>query len=292
MCMLTINSSFGGATCLEVLRHKDRFQFIGQGIIYDIWGAAIQPQEDEPGHRIHTPVLAINSEAFMYWPDNWKAVMSFCKEAKEQEQLVWLMTVRGSVHISQSDFSLLYPRISSIVLKMTVNPRRAIDLNINASLEFLKLVMPDRISAMNRGSNEHLLEVSTLDKLPEDHKPKHEWTAVRLRIPHELRIRLTPQWLRRKTRQATTLPTDPQGHVLEGLQDLELGEEVWMHVAPTKDELAKHGLQLGKELETHQDSGMADESGPPGPEGEKGEPEEEQQQHRHRGIEERMMERG
>lgn len=53
---------------------------------------------------------------------------------------------------------------------MIVNPRRAIDLNINASLEFLKQVMPARISEMNRGTKEHLLEVSTLDKLPSEHR--------------------------------------------------------------------------------------------------------------------------
>ena len=58
--------SFGGATAVEVLRHKGRFEYIGQGIIYDIWGAAIRPPEDRPEHRIHTPLLCINSEAFMY----------------------------------------------------------------------------------------------------------------------------------------------------------------------------------------------------------------------------------
>lgn len=225
----------------------------------------------------------------MYWPDNFEAVMSLYEEAKEQDQLAWLMTVRGSVHISQSDFSLLYPRIASLLLKMTVNPRRAIDLNINTSLEFLKLVMPDRISAMNRGSNEHLLEVSTLDKLPQEHRPSDKWTAVRLHIPHELRIRLTPQWVRRFARKkarhdaTSRLPRDPRGHVLEGLQDLELGEEIWMHVAPTKDELAKHGLQPSIQLETHQNSGMVDTSGPEG---------RSEHEHHHRGIEERMMERG
>lgn len=139
-----LGHSFGAATTVEVLRHKHRFQYIGQGIIYDIWGAAIQPPEDEPDRRISTPLLGINSEAFMYWPDNFESVMALCREVKEQDQLAWLMTVRGSVHISQSDFSILYPWIASVLLKMTVNPRRAIDLNLNASLEFLKQVMVGR----------------------------------------------------------------------------------------------------------------------------------------------------
>jgi platelet-activating factor acetylhydrolase len=250
-----IGHSFGAATTIEVLRHQDRFKYVGQGIIYDIWGAAIQPPEEEPGHRIHTPLLGINSEAFMYWNDNFESVMKLCKEAKDQGALCWLMTVRGSVHLSQSDFTILYPKICSLFLKMTVNPRRAIDLNINASLEFLRHVMPDRISAMNRGRNEHLLDVRTLDKLPVDHKPDERWMAMRLRIPHEARIRLTPRWIRRAIRRKrleskadgkgiSSLPRDPLGKVLDGLEGLEMGDEVWMHVAPTKEELGRWGVEL------------------------------------------------
>ena len=282
-----LGHSFGAATTVEVLRHQDRFQFVGQGIIYDIWGAAIQPPENEPQHRIQTPLLGISSEAFMYWPDNFESIMSLCKEAKDQHALVWLMTVRGSVHISQSDFSLLYPRLASLLLKMTVNPRRAIDLNINASLEFLKLVMPARISAMNRGTNEHLLEISTLEKLPQEHRPDDKYTAIRLQIPHELRIRLTPQWVRRYIRnqrrksRVDKLAKDPQGHVLEGLEDFELGDEVWMHVAPTKDELEWHGLGQSRQLETNKEDGMVEVTGDEG-----------RKEDENRGIEEKYMERG
>jgi platelet-activating factor acetylhydrolase len=281
-----LGHSFGAATAVEVLRHQDRFQFIGQGIIYDIWGAAIQPPEDKPEHRIRAPLLGINSEAFMYWPDNFESVMRLCKEAKDQDALVWLMTVRGSVHISQSDFSLLYPRLASLLMKMTANPQRAIDLNINASLEFLKIVMPARISAMNRGTNEHLLEISTLEKLPEDHRPNQKYTAVRLRIPHEMRIRLTPQWARSYVRHKKdkvknrSKPKDPSGNVLEGLEDLEVGEEVWMHVAPTKDELRKHKVDMEGGV-GEEGGGMVEVTGNEGQE--KGE---------RRGIERKYMERG
>ena len=213
-------------------------------------------------------------------------MISLCKEAKDQDALVWLMTVRGSVHISQSDFSLLYPRLASILLKMTVNPRRAIDLNINASLEFLKIVMPARISAMNRGTNEHLLDVSTLDKLPEDHKPSEKYMAMRLRIPHEMRIRLTPQWARRYVRNKKAkadnlnVPRDPNGHLLDGLEELQIGEETWMHVAPTKDELRRHGVEMAGGTK-EEGGGVVDVSGKEGKsEGEKP------------GIEQSYMERG
>jgi len=261
----------------------DRFPFIGQGILYDPWGAAIQPVEMEPKYKIDAPILCINSEAFMYWPDNFKMLLSLCKEAKENNQLAWMLTVRGSVHISQSDFSILYPKISSILLKMTVNPRRAIDLNINASLEFLKIVMPARISAMNRGDNEHLLEVAVLDELPKEHMPTEKWTALRLHIPHELKLRLTPrivrqhEWKKAKRRA----PRDPSGKPLVGLEDIALGNETFMHAAPTTEELRRHGLEPRTELQSHKESGMADapanDSEDVGPGG---------------GIEQKMMNRG
>jgi len=260
-----LGHSFGAATTVEVLRHADRFNYIGQGIIYDIWGGAIRPPED-PRHRISVPLLGINSEAFMYWPHNFESVLSLCHEAKEHGSLCWLMTVRGSIHISQSDFSLLYPKMSSLFLKMTVNPQRAIDLNINASLEFLKIVMPERISARNRGTNEHLLEVSTLDDLPEEHKPGDKWTALRLHIPHEMKLRLVApvfrMYKRHKQKEAEEkLPKDMNGKVLEGLEEFVPGEEIWMHVAPTKEELEQHGVKLGKELDDREEDGVVESKG-------------------------------
>lgn len=61
-----LGHSFGAATAVEVIRHKhDRFGFIGQGILYDPWGAAIQPLEINPKYVISTHILTVNSEAFM-----------------------------------------------------------------------------------------------------------------------------------------------------------------------------------------------------------------------------------
>lgn len=222
----------------------------------------IQPPEEEPQHRINTPLLCIISEAFAYWPTNYAALLSLCREVKDHGSLCWMMTVRGSIHVSQSDFSLLYPNICSLFLKMTINPRRAIDININASLEYLKMVMPSRISAMNRGTNEHLLEKRTIDELPQEHRPNEKWTAVKLRVPHEARLRLIPAFIRRPFRayyarkHDIKLPEDPQGKPLFGLQSIR-EDEIWMHVAPTKEELESRGLGPYKELETHKKDGVA-----------------------------------
>ncbi|KAF5871746.1 putative platelet-activating factor acetylhydrolase protein [Botrytis fragariae] len=311
-----LGHSFGAATTVEVLRSQaERFPYISQGILYDPWGGAIQQADCDSENLIHNPLLCINSEAFMYWPSNFSRIMSLCREAKSQGTLCWLLTVRGSVHISQSDFSLLYPNVSSFLLKMTVNPRRAIDLNINASLEFLKMVMPRRISAMNRGTNEGLLEVEQLDELPDVHQPKKKYIAGRLRIPHEMRVRLTPQWVRMtkgKTKNCQercacrngrrkpkkNIATDPQGKILPGLEDLEIGEEIWMHVAPTAEELRKHGIggKNGNQSAANErdrdegnSGGMVHCEGP-------GEGAEQKNEGGglagHRGIEQRMMDRG
>lgn len=263
-----VGHSFGGATTIEVVRDVDNFDFIGQAIVYDIWGVAVQPPEERERYRSSAPLLCINSEAFMYWPKNFESIKALCDEAKAHDALCWVMTLRGSVHVSQSDFSLLYPTISSMFLKMTCNPRRAMDLNINASLEFLKIVMPNNISAINRATNEHLLKVEVLDKLPNENRPIDEkWIAMRLHIPHELALRLTPQfvrrWTRRKKRQAMgkPLPRDPNGKVIDGLLDPAMGEEIWMHIAPTKDEISRHEVNLREAGETDQSSHLSTESG-------------------------------
>jgi platelet-activating factor acetylhydrolase len=76
----------------------------------------------------------------MYWQKNFDAVMSLMKEASETGTPAYLLTVRGSVHISQSDFSVLYKGVTNFFMKATVHPQRAIDLNIRCVLNTIKVV--------------------------------------------------------------------------------------------------------------------------------------------------------
>lgn len=230
--------SFGAATTVEILRHKDRFPYITQGIIYDIWGAGTRPlEEDCPDHRIKCPLLAINSEAFTYWPTNHNLTESLIAEAQEHPHPCpsWLLTLRGTVHVSQSDFSLLYPTITSLLLKMMANPRRALDLNINASLEFLSQVLPKHIAQVNRAyQNEGLLELDChpLERIPtaDQRRPTAENVAMKLKIEHEILYRTNPKLLRklqrRRNEKAGRLP--------------EPGDEVWLHKKPTPEDLGVH----------------------------------------------------
>ena len=219
-----VGHSFGAATTVEILRHADRFSWVGQGIMYDVWGIALDRPESERRHQISAPILGINSEAFMYWSDNFDAATRICDEARNHGSLAWLLTVRGTVHISQSDFAVLYPNIVSMALKQTINPRRAIDININASLEFLKYVMPTPIAPFHRClENEGLLDLPCVSELPTEHRPDEKWTALRLKLPHETRGRISPKLRRR----------------LKKFGGLDGEKEVWMHMAPSTDDLRR-----------------------------------------------------
>ena len=170
-----IGHSFGSTTTVEVLRHKDRFQYVSQGIVYDIWGLAVRPPESELQHRIQVPLLDINSEAFKYWLDNFNEVKTICDEVREHGSLCWLMTVRGTVHISQSDSCILYPHITSVVLKTTMDPARAIDLNINASLDFLSRTLPLKDKPFHRLlGKKKLLDLPCIEEMPTKHQPSQK----------------------------------------------------------------------------------------------------------------------
>ncbi|KAI1090366.1 platelet-activating factor acetylhydrolase [Rostrohypoxylon terebratum] len=228
--------SFGGATTVEIIRQSDRFPYIGQGILLDTWGQAT-PKSGEMTHQsLRKPLLAVNSEAFMHWPENFKALNDIAKETKDGGASCWMMTIKGSTHLSQTDFAILYPMWMSIFMKTMVHPRRAVYLTANSSLEFLSRVLPPQSITRNSWVNEGILKtkIHIADKLPVEHRPNDKWTASRLRIPNELRLRAT-HWIWRRSR-ASTVATDVKGKPLIGLANYAPGSEVWMHISPTRQE--------------------------------------------------------
>ncbi|KAF2205305.1 hypothetical protein GQ43DRAFT_437122 [Delitschia confertaspora ATCC 74209] len=222
--------SFGAATVVEILRNTaDRFTHVEQGIIYDIWGAPVKPPAENKRHRIHRPILGINSEAFMYWRSNFDAVMSLMEEARGQGAPAFLCTVRGSVHITQSDFAILYPHLCSFFLKATVNPRRAVDLNISASLEFLRDVMGEegggKAIIKRCMTDEELLGEDVLENIPDEHRPKSADMAEKLKIPHEFRTRLLATMQRKLKRKPAR-------------KGPKRGGEVWMHFGTPENDVS------------------------------------------------------
>ena len=233
--------SFGAATTINVLRNSTTFSWITQGIIYDIWAAGIRipPEGNATNQQLKVPLLAINSEAFTYWQKNYDAVKDLIDEATSNDALAWLMTVRGTVHLNQSDVSILYPTICELLLKMTANPQRALDLNINASLEFLRLVLPTQLADIVRSmQDEKLLQMAVTEReqLTDDdlRMPDQAYVAARLKMPHELRYRIDPRKRAQKKREHKA--------AVERIKNgIAAPEEVWMHIAPDPGMLKRHG---------------------------------------------------
>lgn len=113
-----------------------------------------------------------------------------------------------------------------MLLKQAVNPKRALDLNIGATLEFLKIVMKDRAAIIRRTmKDEGILSVTVQEEVPNEHKPPGKWIAMRLHIPHEFTQRFIPT-LERKVKRALTLEQSPE-------------KEIWMHVTSTPHDVTE-----------------------------------------------------
>ncbi|KAK8153887.1 hypothetical protein BKA80DRAFT_243112 [Phyllosticta citrichinensis] len=276
--------SFGAATTVEVLRSEKRFEWCGQGVIYDIWGAArtggrkshpltrpLQPPAQTPNHTIapsslspsarrdplHSPLLGINSEAFTYWPSNFATASSLIHEAQRgapQHAPSWLLTLRGTVHISQTDFSLLYPKTCALALKMTADPTRAMNINVNASLEFLRRVLPRRLSAVfaRDMAQERVLEAPVLPTVPSERRPGDRWVAARLRIPNEFRDCVLPRVVRKAKRAVGWVAEEAKGE--RGGGDGTAWDEVWMHVQSSEEDVRAWRERVGRERDRRRET--------------------------------------
>ncbi|KAL8792207.1 MAG: hypothetical protein Q9195_005229 [Heterodermia aff. obscurata] len=237
-----LGHSFGAAATVEMLRQKKDFHWAKQAIIYDIWGAPLKPASNLE-QRINVPLLAVNSEAFTYWEENFKTVTSLCEETGQHGAPSWLMTVRGTVHIAHSDFCILYPHFASVFLKMALKPERAIDLNISASLEFLARVIPKPLAPFHHSSRSgQILEQQRLEKLPTKLRPDEERKARRLKLEHETRGRVNPK-LRRRLKKVGGIHSDDK--------------EIWMHLVPTDEVLEQWEVKRAAEAE-NTNSNLAD----------------------------------
>ncbi|KAH7027584.1 platelet-activating factor acetylhydrolase [Microdochium trichocladiopsis] len=229
--------SFGGATSVQALREHKRFPWIGQAILLDTWGPAIPVVDDPAQLSLRKPLICINSETFMHWPDNFERIDDICREAVQGGAKVWNLTMRGSTHLSQTDFAVLYPNWMSWFIKTLINPRRAIYLTTNSSLEYLRQVLPREQIAdkAHLWQDEGILLTEAIkpDDIPAEHKPDRKWTAARLKIDDEFRVRLRA--LYQRPQPSSRLAMDARGKPLTGVVTYELGNEVWMHRSPGKD---------------------------------------------------------
>lgn len=232
--------SFGGATAAQVLRLREDFTWISQGILLDAWGPAM-PEDSNEEHKIQKPILAVGSEAFMHWKDNFKRVEKLCIEAREMGVPSWMTTIRGTVHLATADFAVLYPNWMSLLMKSLVDPKRAIQLHVESALEFLSLTLPEQQHARFSKAwpfEEGLLAptAGTANEVSLDFRPNDKWVAARLKIPHEFRLRVRA-WAKRRIQPGPDIPRDERGKPLAGLVNWGAGNEVWVHISPDKEDV-------------------------------------------------------
>ncbi|KAK6849504.1 hypothetical protein PG995_013337 [Apiospora arundinis] len=225
--------SFGGATSVQICRETERFPWVGQGILLDAWGPATPVIDETNKNRVQRPVLAIGSEAFMHWQDNFERMVGIGEETRGSGSPCWMMTIKGSTHLSQTDFAVLYPTWMSWLGKTLVNPRRAIYLTVNSSLEFLKRTLPESQKTGNLWPDEGILDTTPLethDSVPADYRPQDKWIAARLKVPNELRLRVM-NWFRGIPKSA---PKDANGKPLVGVITRALGMRSGCTPAPPR----------------------------------------------------------
>ncbi|KAI3399982.1 hypothetical protein diail_5138 [Diaporthe ilicicola] len=256
--------SFGGATTVQILRLNDLFPWIGQGVLLDAWGPATP--EVKPGcteQRITKPLLSIGSEAFMHWRDNYNEIEDICREAARNDALCWMVTVRGSTHMSQTDFAVLFPRWMDLLIKTLIHPLRGVYLTIAPTLEFLKIVLPSTQTSSYDASSwadDGLLRISEPDSdISVEHRPDEKWTAARLKINDEFQVRVHSWWRRRRCRrrkgdgEARNIPKDQKGRPILGLKTWGPGEEIWVHICPRRADVEKRLEHRGE-----QEGGLSD----------------------------------
>jgi platelet-activating factor acetylhydrolase len=231
--------SFGGATSVQAAR-ADSLPWVGQCILLDAWGPATPPPaSDSSRHRITKPIVCIASEAFMLWEANFEALSDICREAQDEGAPCWMLTIKGSTHLSQSDYGLLYPGVLSWLMNTLVEPRRVVYLSIAAAMEFLKTTLPEDVVARHQDReawpDEGILSTvevpgDPLEVVSDEHRPQKErFTAFRLHVENEASARARKWVLRKKARLGGRTGTE---RTASNPENGRVDEEVWMHFGP------------------------------------------------------------
>jgi platelet-activating factor acetylhydrolase len=175
----------------------------------------------------------------MHWQKNFDCVRQVCREARDAGTLAWMTTIRGSTHLSQTDFAVLYPNWMSFFMKTIVDPERAIYLTVHTALEFLKITLPASRTRFAKAWGDEQLLLDSPDcetRVVSDYRPDDKWLAARLKIPNEFSVRLRSMLRWR----------GPLGRVLEDLVYQDTESEIWCHESPGRDSVERHMRRVGR----------------------------------------------
>ncbi|XP_077985870.1 platelet-activating factor acetylhydrolase-like [Glandiceps talaboti] len=161
--------SFGGATSVQTLEKDSRFKC---AVAMDIW---MVPLEKTLAPSIKQPILFINTESFQ-WPGNIARMKRYIPDDVDQSERK-MITILGTVHQSQADFSILLNAVLGKLFKCRgpLDPHVAMEINNRASLaflcKFLDLEYDSKYDALLDGKHDHVIPGTNV-KLDPNYKTK------------------------------------------------------------------------------------------------------------------------
>lgn len=86
------------------------------------------------------PSLHIISEQFLKWQENYRALPPLLEESRSSSSFAKAFYLKGSAHLSQSDFQLLFPNVCRRYFHAKADALKTMEVNVRAGLEFLRRV--------------------------------------------------------------------------------------------------------------------------------------------------------
>ncbi|XP_014662114.1 PREDICTED: platelet-activating factor acetylhydrolase-like isoform X1 [Priapulus caudatus] len=120
--------SFGAATIIKAMAEDKRFRV---GVALDAW---MFPLAEECYEHVDQPLLFINSEEFQ-WKENVLKILKLDTGNEDRK----MITIRGTVHQSVSDFSLMIRGVMGKMVKAngSKDPDAVMDINNRSAVAFL-----------------------------------------------------------------------------------------------------------------------------------------------------------
>ncbi|XP_042194635.1 platelet-activating factor acetylhydrolase 2, cytoplasmic isoform X2 [Callorhinchus milii] len=124
-----VGHSFGGATAIQALAKDTRFRC---AVVLDGW---MLPLTDETCSQVQKPIFLINSEKFQT-QDSKERIERLCSQNSQSR----VITIKGSVHQSHTDFTFLTLKPLNVVfeIKGTIDSMLGLDITNHAMLAFLQ----------------------------------------------------------------------------------------------------------------------------------------------------------